>query len=137
MSNDPPPAAVVAIEVSVGELIDKLTILQIKRDHVADPDKLRNIEFELAVLTAARDRALSPSKDLDDLMTRLKRVNEELWDIEDAIRRCEAARDFGPRFVEVARSVYRKNDLRSRLKREINELLGSVIVEEKDYQPYE
>jgi hypothetical protein len=137
MSNDPLRPAAVAIEVSAGELIDKLTILQIKRERITVPDKLRNIEFELALLTAARDRVVSSSKPLDGLTTRLKRVNEELWDIEDAIRRCEAAKDFGPRFVELARSVYHKNDLRSRLKREINELLGSAIVEEKDYESYE
>jgi len=137
MCETPRQAGTVTVEVSVGELIDKLTILQIKSERVGDSGKLRNIRNELALLVAARDRAVKPSPGLDVLTDQLKQVNEQLWDIEDSIRRCEARRDFGPRFVDLARSVYHNNDRRAALKREINELLGSPIVEEKAYEPYD
>lgn len=137
MSERVEAATSIVIEVAPGELIDKLTILQIKSERIDDPEKLRNVRRELEALTAARRRAVRPSMQLDALTAQLKATNEQLWEIEDAIRRCEAARDFSDRFVELARSVYRTNDRRSELKRQINELLGSTIVEEKDYQPYD
>jgi hypothetical protein len=129
-------AATIAVPISPGELIDKITILQIKQERIADPGKLRHVEEELNALVAVRDAATAASAELDALVAELKRINEALWDIEDAIRDCERAQDFGPRFVEVARSVYRSNDRRSELKRSINDLLGSSLVEEKSYQPY-
>jgi hypothetical protein len=122
--------------VSLGELIDKITILEIKAERIQDAAKLRNIRAELTALTAARERAVPVSPELDRLAAELKAVNEQLWRIEDEIRACEAARDFGPRFVELARSVYRTNDRRSALKRRVNELLGSRLVEEKAYADY-
>jgi hypothetical protein len=123
-------------EISPGELIDKITILEIKAARIRDAGKLRNVLHELAVLTQARDDAIGPSADLDALTVRLKAVNEALWQIEDEIRDCERNQDFGPKFIELARSVYRHNDQRADLKRAINHLLGSRLVEEKSYAEY-
>jgi hypothetical protein len=94
------------------------------------------VRTELDILASARGQSIPRSPQLDDLTTQLKQVNQALWDIEDDIRLCEKAKDFGPRFVELARSVYFQNDRRAAVKRQINELLGSKIIEEKAYQPY-
>ncbi len=123
----------VTIEIAPGELIDKLTILEIKTERIRDAAKLSNIHAELAALQAVRDRNIGSSKDIAALTSELKAVNQRLWQVEDEIRLCEQANDFGPRFIELARSVYQENDRRSALKRRINELLGSCIVEEKLY----
>jgi len=131
-----PQAQPILVEIAPGELIDKITILEIKAERIADSQKLQNVRVELKVLEEARDRAISSSPELDALTARLKGINEALWDIEDAIRDCERNRDFGPAFVELARSVYRKNDQRAAVKRKINELLGSKLVEEKSYAEY-
>jgi uncharacterized protein DUF6165 len=117
-------------------LIDKITILEIKSERVADPAKLRNIRAELRLLVGVRDTHVVPGAAMNGLSAQLKQVNEQLWEIEDEIRECERRRDFGARFIELARSVYQSNDRRSRLKREINEAFGSPIVEEKSYAPY-
>ena len=127
------PTRSVVIETAPGELIDKITILEIKADRIRDEEKLRNVKRELENLEKARERTILPSDSLAALTTELRSVNQTLWDIEDDIRRCEREADFGPRFVELARSVYKSNDHRAALKRRINELLGSVIVEEKSY----
>ncbi len=124
------------VEVSPGELIDKITILEIKAERIADPDKLANVQRELRSLTATREEALAPSPELDDLTAKLRRINERLWEIEDDIRDCERNGDFGQRFIELARAVYRTNDRRAAAKRGINDLLGSELVEEKDYAVY-
>ncbi len=126
----------VNVDVAPGELIDKITILMIKSERMDDPAKLANVLLELDILRAARGSSISESEALDDLTTRLKKVNEALWEIEDNIRACEAERDFGDNFVQLARAVYRTNDKRAELKREINLLLGSEIVEEKSYKSY-
>ena len=126
----------ILVEIAPGELLDKITILEIKRERLAQPDKRRNVEAELATLEAARARALPASEALGRLTAELKAVNEALWQIEDAIRLCERAGDFGPRFIELARSVYHQNDRRAALKRQINELLGSRLIEEKAYVDY-
>lgn len=126
----------IKVEIAPGELIDKITILDIKSERMDDPDKLKNVRHELAILKSTLEEALSASAELDALTARLKEVNEQLWEIEDDIRICEGAKDFGPKFVELARAVYVTNDERARLKRQVNELLGSDIVEEKSYQPY-
>ena len=97
---------------------------------------LRNICGEIALLTEARGKALEESDQVTVLVAELKAVNGALWQIEDEIRECERAGDFGPRFIELARSVYRQNDRRSILKRRINETLGSTIVEEKSYKTH-
>ncbi len=126
----------VAVEIAPGELIDKITILEIKRARIGDPDKLANVAHELALLSAARERALPASEALAGMTDELRTTNEALWDIEDRIRACEARAEFGAEFVALAREVYRTNDRRAAIKRRINELLGSAIVEEKSYAPY-
>lgn len=131
-----PPARPVTIEVAPGELIDKITILEIKSERIRDEAKLRNVRFELDTLVAARDAALSQSPALDAVTAELKAVNEALWEIEDDIRAEERKEEFGDRFIELARSVYRQNDRRAVLKRRINELLGSRLIEEKSYEDY-
>jgi len=126
----------ILVEIAPGELIDKITILEIKRERIADADKLKNVRIELDVLAAARDAAMAASAELADLTAQLKQVNEALWEIEDGIRDCERGRDFGAKFIELARSVYHSNDRRAALKRQINELLGSKLIEEKSYAAY-
>jgi hypothetical protein len=124
------------IEVGAGELIDKITILKIKADRMTDPTKLKNVNHELDVLSRAREENLKQSAELDRQEEALRQVNEALWVIEDDIRACEAARDFGPKFIELARSVYIQNDKRAAIKKSINELCGSSIVEEKSYTEF-
>jgi Flp pilus assembly protein TadD len=126
----------VRIPIAPGELIDKITILEIKTERIRDSAKLANVRAELAELTAARERCLPSSAELARLTGALKAVNEALWQVEDDLRECERARDFGPRFIQLARSVYQNNDRRAALKRQINELLGSWLIEEKSYAPY-
>ena len=128
--------SVITVEVSPGELLDRITILEVKAARITDPAKLRNVGSELATLQAARDRALTSSPELDGLAAELKSVNEALWDIENEIRSCERRQDFGSRFVELARSVYVTNDRRSAIKRQINSATGSRLVEEKSYPEY-
>lgn len=127
---------VLQVEVSPGELIDKITILEIKAERIADPGKLANVHRELRSLTATREKQLASSPELDGFTAELRRINERLWEIEDDIRDCERNGDFGERFIELARAVYRTNDRRAAAKRSINELLGSELVEEKDYAAY-
>lgn len=132
-----PPATpndlAVTIPVGVGELIDKIVILEIKAARFADPGKLGNVRRELSALAAARARHVPPSPDLDALEASLKAVNLRLWDAEEALRDHERAADFGPGFVRLARSVYRLNDERAALKRRINLAAGSRLIEEKGY----
>ena len=123
------------IEVSPGELFDKITILEIKMERIVQPEKRANIRYELERLRAA-ERSLPGLPGPTGLKRRLKAVNEMLWQVEDAIRECERKSDFSEGFVELARRVYRCNDDRSRLKRAINDALGSRIVEEKSYASY-
>jgi hypothetical protein len=122
--------------VAPGELLDKITILQIKTDRLLDADKLRHVRAELKLLEGVRARELAASAEVTRLELELRHVNEILWDVEDTIRVCEREREFGPRFIELARSVYRLNDQRAALKRRINELLGSPLVEQKSYPAY-
>jgi Family of unknown function (DUF6165) len=128
--------ASIVIEISPGELIDKLTILEIKSRRISDAAKLEHVRRELNLLSAARDRAIRPSGELIRLTAELQQVNEALWDVEDRLRVCEREQDFGAPFVELARSVYRHNDQRALLKRRINDLLGSTLIEEKSYARY-
>ncbi len=127
------PTRSVAIETAPGELIDKITILEIKSERMGDAEKIRNVRTELDVLRSARDRTIRPSDELTSLAVELRDVNERLWDIEDEIRGCERVGDLGSKFVDLARSVYRNNDHRAAIKRRINVLLGSKIIEEKSY----
>jgi tetratricopeptide (TPR) repeat protein len=118
---------------AVGELIDKIAILNIKARRIADPDKLVNVRRELALLTAKLDETGIDRDNLSPLEAELAAVNEKLWDVEDGIRLCEKAGDFGQRFVALARAVYVTNDRRAAIKREINRRCNSAIVEEKHY----
>lgn len=126
----------IAVETAPGELIDKITILEIKSERIDAPGKRANVVRERRVLETARDASIPASPDLDRLTAELRQVNAALWDIEDDIRACERAGDFGEKFVTLARSVYRTNDRRAALKRAINDLLGAAIVEEKSYAAY-
>lgn len=125
------------VPVSWGELLDKIAILQIKAERIADAEKLGNVRHELALLVSVRDREIAEAAGLDALVADLRRANERLWEIEDAIRVCEKEQDFGGRFIELARAVYMTNDLRAGLKYRINTLLGSQVIEEKSYQSYQ
>jgi hypothetical protein len=120
------------VPVSWGELVDKITILQIKAERIAAKDARANVARELGSLRRVAGEALR-ADGVAPLMEQLQAVNEELWEIEDKIREREAEGDFGQRFVQLARSVYKKNDLRAAIKRRINEALGSELVEEKSY----
>jgi len=126
----------ITVEIAPGELIDKITILEIKRERITDDAKRQHVGTELALLVGVRDRAMPGSAELARLATELKAVNEALWRIEDEIRLCERDEDFGPRFIALARSVYRTNDRRAALKRQVNALLGSRLIEEKSYASY-
>jgi hypothetical protein len=126
----------IAIPVSAGELVDKVTILEIKAERISDPVKRKNVRRELDGLGAGLLPLLADEPRLAPLQAALRAVNESLWEIEDDIRECERRKDFGPRFVELARGVYLNNDKRAALKRQIDELLGSEIVEEKSYAAY-
>jgi hypothetical protein len=126
----------ILIEVGPGELIDKITILEIKSERMSDPAKLRNVRYELDVLNAARNAHIPATAEIAGLEAELKAVNEALWVIEDDIRQCEADGDFGPKFIELARSVYKQNDRRAMLKKDINTITGSAIVEEKSYTEF-
>jgi|ERR1700690_1312051 hypothetical protein len=126
----------VTIEASYGELIDKITILEIKAARVKDPAKLDNIRNELELLKKTLSDDVQPSQQINDLTDQLREVNNQLWDIEDRIRDKERTKTFDEEFISLARSVYITNDVRARLKRELNDALGSRLVEEKDYQPY-
>lgn len=126
----------ILIDVGPGELIDKITILQIKSERMSDATKLKNVRHELSVLDAARVKHIAASAELKQLEADLKAVNAALWVIEDDIRQCEADKDFGQTFIDLARSVYIQNDKRAALKKEINRLTGSSIIEEKSYTEF-
>jgi len=122
------------IEVSNGEIVDKLTIIEIKLKHIKDDKKLKNLKKEYDVLDEAVRHIISKDH---EFYQALLDVNQQLWDIEDTIRDLERAKDFGPKFIETARAVYFTNDKRSEVKRQINELTGSDLMEEKSYQKYD
>jgi hypothetical protein len=123
------------IPAAWGEVIDKITILEIKNERITAPAALINVGKELALLAQAVTVVMAQPK-IRQLKDDLKAVNQALWDIEDRLRDKERAQDFGAEFVELARSVYRLNDQRATLKKHINTELASEIVEEKSYRPY-
>ena len=126
----------VMVPVSWGEVIDKITVLEIKSEKLTDEVKLQNVRKELGLLSSIRDKEFAGHAGLVQLSADLKAINLELWIIEDDIRDCERAKDFGPKFIELARAVYFTNDRRAAVKRQINDLLGSDLVEEKSYAAY-
>ncbi len=127
----------VEVEISPGELIDKITILEIKMECITVIEKRNNIRHELDILRQCRKESVPDSLPLERLMIDLRAVNRRLWTIEDEIRDHERNQKFDDRFVTLARSVYKNNDKRSGLKAEINGLLGASVVEEKSYAEYE
>lgn len=126
----------VFIQTSVGELVDKITILELKAGHLRDATKLENVKKELGLLEFELKELGIQDVRFEELRRGLSAVNSQLWVIEDRIRDQERQGLFGEEFIELARSVYRKNDDRARIKREINELSGSELIEEKSYQDY-
>jgi len=124
-------------EISVGELFDKITILNIKTKKISDNDKLQNIHTELKTLNdQSKKITVSDAQALNDLVFKLQQINEDLWDIENFKRECEAKKDFGESFIKLSRDVHFKNDKRAIIKKEINLLSNSQIVEEKEYSKY-
>lgn len=122
--------------ISPGEILDKLSILEIKLERITDNIKHKNIQIEYDLLQDIIKENLPKSTALNDLYSQLKSINESLWDIEDDIRDCERQKDFSQTFIDLARAVYITNDQRADIKKQINQLLGSKLVEEKSYQPY-
>ena len=127
---------VISVPISWGELVDKITILEIKMDRIHDEKKLENIAKELQALKMVFDQGCEDPEKIKKVKSMLRTVNEQLWDIEDDIRRCEKEKDFSQRFIDLARSVYMSNDQRAALKREINTILKSELFEEKSYEDY-
>lgn len=123
----------ILVPTAPGELIDKLTILRLKEERIADPAKVVNVVTEKTALMATADAQVAPSVELDALWEELYQINSELWVIEDDIRDCEKANDFGEEFIRLARAVYITNDRRADVKKKINLLLGSALIEEKSY----
>ena len=123
----------IRVPVSMGELLDKLTILEIKSERIDDPHKLRNVERELKLLRTCWEQNAVSGDNLQSLIGELKTVNQKLWAIEDDIRQKELDQVFDDGFVELARSVYLENDRRALIKRRISELTGSDLVEEKQH----
>ena len=128
--------SLISTPVSYGELIDKITILEIKRERIADGAARENVARELAELCAVTEAGLAPGAPLQALRDALRDINTRLWEIEDDIRDCERRQDFGETFIRLARAVYHSNDERARLKRAINAVTGSALVEEKSYEAY-
>ena len=126
----------VTITASVGEAMDKLTILEIKSERIANQEKLANIHNEIEALKPVCSQTAFQTDKIKTLVASLKKVNEELWEIEDQIREKEAAKSFDDEFIQLARSVYFTNDRRADLKKQINHATGSDLVEEKSYQDY-
>ena len=122
--------------ISVGEFFDKITILKIKKEKIKDDNKLVNINYELAEMKKIEKRYKLENLNLSAYVKSLYEVNFELWNIEDQIRLLEQSKNFGSEFIALARSVYIKNDLRAKIKKDINLKSGSSLIEEKSYQEY-
>ena len=123
-------------EISSGELLDKISILEIKLKKIKDKENLKEINKEYTILKKSQNLNIKLTNELKDLFDELKKVNLNLWDIEDKLRICEKNKDFGEKFIELARGVYFNNDSRAKIKSEINKLSGSNIKEIKQYSDY-
>jgi hypothetical protein len=134
MPNPSRPERQIQAPIGVGELIDKITILEIKAERIFEDGKRRNVNAELALLRALKTSAGLDGADMETYARELRSINTDLWEIEDALRECEAKGDFGARFITLARSVYHHNDRRADVKRRINVAFGSAITEEKSYK---
>ena len=127
----------IKVPTSPGELLDKITILEIKIEQVSDDNKLKNIKYELTQLTQIWNEHFSDNEELSLLKKELRDTNNNMWDIEDKIRIKESKKEFDNDFIELARSVYYQNDKRADTKKKINQLLGSLLMEEKSYADYQ
>ena len=123
-------------EISAGELLDKLSILEIKLNKIKNPALLKEIKKDYNIINGAKNININSSNEINVLYTDLKKINEQLWEIEDKIRLCEKNSDFNDKFIQLARDVYIVNDKRSKIKLEINKILGSNIKEVKQYTQY-
>ena len=123
-------------EISAGELLDKVSILEIKLNKIKDPSLLDKVKNEYEALNKTKNQSINFSKEINDLYKNLKEANEKLWKIEDEIRLCEKNSDFKDTFIQLARDVYLTNDKRSKIKLEINKISGSNIQEVKQYTQY-
>ena len=123
-------------EISAGELLDKLSILEIKLSKIKNPALLQEIKKEYNAINEAKNKSINSSNEINVLYTNLKKINEQLWEIEDKIRLCEKNSDFKDKFIQLARDVYFTNDKRSEIKLKINKILGSNIQEVKQYTQY-
>ena len=126
----------IIVEVSIGELLDKISILEIKQGKIKDPEKLKFINNEHSILKNQLDKNVKSDDKLDDLFKSLKEINSKLWVIEDDKRQCEKEKDFGEKFIKLSRDVHFLNDDRAKIKLEINNHTGSVIKEIKEYTSY-
>ena len=126
----------ILVEVSVGELLDKISILEIKQDKIKDPNKLAFINSEHSILKDQLEKNVQSSSQLEQLFNSLKQINAKLWVIEDEKRQCEKDKDFGEKFIKLSRDVHFLNDDRAKIKLEINNLTGSKIKEIKEYTSY-
>ena len=126
----------ILVEISVGELLDKISILKIKKEKIKDPEKLKFINDEYKVLKNQLDNNINSDKKLDELFESLKQINSKLWVIEDEKRMCEKNSDFGEKFIKISRDVHFLNDSRAKIKLEINTHTGSKIKEIKQYTNY-
>ena len=126
----------ILVEVSVGELLDKISILEIKQDKIKDPNKLKFINSEHSILKDQLEKNVQSSSQLEQLFNSLKQINAKLWVIEDEKRQCEKDKDFGEKFIKLSRDVHFLNDDRAKIKLEINNLTGSKIKEIKEYTSY-
>ena len=126
----------ILVEVSVGELLDKITILEIKKERIKDSEKLKFIDSEYNVLREQLDKNVKNSEKLKNFFQSLKEINSKLWDIEDDKRMCEKNSDFGEKFIKLSRDVHFLNDERAKIKLEVNNLTGSRIKEMKEYTNY-
>tara|TARA_Y100000590_G_scaffold382613_1_gene452696 strand:+ start:573 stop:974 length:402 start_codon:yes stop_codon:yes gene_type:complete len=123
-------------EISAGELLDKISILEIKIDKIKDSSNIAEITKEYKILKKVKDSQIESTEKLEKLYIEIKKINLNLWNIEDEIRICEKRKDFSQKFIDLARSVYFNNDKRSKIKAEINKILGSNIKEIKHYADY-
>tara|TARA_B100000700_G_scaffold278634_1_gene326885 strand:- start:918 stop:1307 length:390 start_codon:yes stop_codon:yes gene_type:complete len=126
----------ILVEVSVGELLDKITILEIKKEKIKDPEKLKFIDNEYNVLKEQLNKNVKNNEKLKNFFQSLKEINSKLWDIEDDKRMCEKNSDFGEKFIKLSRYVHFLNDERAKIKLEVNNLTGSKIKEIKEYTSY-
>ena len=126
----------IIVEVSIGELLDKISILEIKKEKIKDPDKIKYITSEYSILKDQFEKNVKPDEKLNELFKSLKEINAKLWKIEDEKRQCEKDKDFGPKFIKLSRDVHFLNDDRAQIKLKINNYTGSTIKEIKEYTSY-